>query len=127
VALAPHAADRSVYTHTAIVLHWAIALLILFNIGFGFFMEGFAPPLRGVVPLPSIRPIQAIGASAGGVEPQKELHDEFVAWHSLGGGLLIGLLILHVAGALRPPYPVAPPAPACSPQTRQCPPSPAAR
>jgi hypothetical protein len=116
--MGPHATDRSVCTRTAIALPWAIALL---------FIEGFAPPLRGVVPLPSIRPIQAIGASAGGVEPQKELHEEFVASHSLGGGILIGLLILQVAGALRPPYPDAPPAPACSPQTRQCPPSPAAR
>jgi len=55
----------------------------------------------GVVPLPPIRPIQAIGASAGGVEPQKELHAEFVAWHSLGGWILIALLVLHVAGALK--------------------------
>jgi hypothetical protein len=55
----------------------------------------------GVVPLPSIRPIQAIGASAGGLEPQKELHEEFVAWHSVGGWILIALMILHVAGALK--------------------------
>jgi cytochrome b561 len=29
------------------------------------------------------------------------LHDEFVEWHSVGGYLLLGLLILHIAGALK--------------------------
>jgi cytochrome b561 len=37
------------YTRVAIVLHWAIAALILFNLSVGFFMEGFAQPLRGTV------------------------------------------------------------------------------
>jgi cytochrome b561 len=40
-------ADR--YTRVAIGLHWLIAGLILFNLGFGFFMEKMAPPLRGVI------------------------------------------------------------------------------
>lgn len=40
------------YTAVAVALHWSIALLILFNLSLGFFMEGFAPPLRGlIVPL----------------------------------------------------------------------------
>ena len=34
------------YTSVAITLHWVIALLILFNLAIGFFMEGFEPKLR---------------------------------------------------------------------------------
>ena len=41
--------DSGRYTAVAIALHWAIALLILFNLGLGFFMEGFARPLRVTV------------------------------------------------------------------------------
>jgi cytochrome b561 len=36
------------YTGVAIVLHWAIALLIIFNLSLGFFMEGFAPEFKGI-------------------------------------------------------------------------------
>jgi cytochrome b561 len=48
-----------------------------------------------------IAPIAAIGKETGGVAPQHALHEEFVAWHSVGGYLLLGLLILHIAGALK--------------------------
>jgi cytochrome b561 len=54
-----------------------------------------------VIPLPSLRPIQAIGDTPGGLAPQKHLHDELVDWHSLGGFVMVGLLLLHVAGALK--------------------------
>jgi cytochrome b561 len=37
------------YTRTAIALHWIIAVLILFNLSLGFFMEGFKPGLRGII------------------------------------------------------------------------------
>jgi cytochrome b561 len=37
------------YTNVAMCLRWAIALLILFNLGLGFFMEGFKPQLRAVI------------------------------------------------------------------------------
>jgi cytochrome b561 len=37
------------YTSVAIALHWAIALFIAFNLSLGFFMEGFAKPLKAVV------------------------------------------------------------------------------
>ena len=46
--------------------------------------------------MPMIAPIEAIGEEPGGVAPQHRLHDEFVEWHSVGGYLLLGLLILHV-------------------------------
>ncbi len=40
------------YTPVAIFLHWTIAAFILFNLSVGFFMEGFARPLKElVVPL----------------------------------------------------------------------------
>jgi cytochrome b561 len=210
-------APRDRYTRVAIVLHWAIAAFIVFNLCIGFFMEGWPPPIRmmavmlhsssgltvlgltvarvvwrllneppqypagmkrwerhtahfvhfllyaamvlmplsgwailsahsppgsrgaavefamfppmppGVKPgaappramparppgppptlkvwnlvaMPTIAPIQAIGEEPGGVAPLHRLHEEFVEWHSVGGYLLIGLLILHVAGALK--------------------------
>jgi cytochrome b561 len=95
---------RDRYTRVAIVLHWAIAAFIVFNLGIGFFMESWPPPIRimaSLVPMPKIAPIEAIGEEPGGVAPQHRLHDEFVAWHSVGGYLLLGLLVLHVAGALK--------------------------
>jgi cytochrome b561 len=54
-----------------------------------------------VVPMPKIALIEAVGREPGGVAPQHVLHEEFVAWHSVGGYLLIGLLILHILGALK--------------------------
>ena len=207
---------RTRYTRIAIILHWAIAALIIFNLSLGFFMEGFPPPLRFLVvglhvssgmtvlaltvvriiwrllheppaypesmkpwernaahfahfllyaamvlmpltgwgiisahprpgspgaieaaarhpmpaapsngqppngpaaapagppkfslkiwyvlPMPSIEPIQRIGETPEGVSAQDELHEEFVHWHSIGGFLLLALLILHILGALK--------------------------
>jgi cytochrome b561 len=61
------------------------------------------PPMKvwNLVRMPTIAPIEAIGAEPGGVAPQHQLHEEFVAWHSVGGYLLVGLFILHVLGALK--------------------------
>ncbi|HZU63422.1 MAG TPA: cytochrome b/b6 domain-containing protein [Novosphingobium sp.] len=42
-------ADAIRYTRMAVLLHWAIALMIGCNLTLGWFMEGFAPPLKGVV------------------------------------------------------------------------------
>jgi cytochrome b561 len=67
-------------------------------------MPSGPPPtlkLWGAVPMPAIAPIEAIGREPGGVAPQHQLHEEFVDWHSVGGYLLLGLLVLHVAGALK--------------------------
>lgn len=33
----------------AIALHWVIAVLIIYNLSLGFFMEGFAPPLKRLI------------------------------------------------------------------------------
>ena len=192
------------YTRIAALLHWLIALFILFNLSLGWFMEGFAPPLKmivlplhisagisvlaltglrvlwrlthrppeinpplakteehaahivhfllyaamvlmpltgwailsahpapgsagfaadqaasaaqhpgmkphrgggllvwGLAPLPSITPVQQIGQEPGGLLAQKRLHDELADWHSLGGWLMIVLLVLHIGGALK--------------------------
>ena len=64
---------------------------------------GSPPALKvwNLIPLPMIAAIEAIGAEPGGVAPQHALHDDFVAWHSVGGFLLLALLLLHVAGALK--------------------------
>ena len=185
-------APRDRYTRVAIVLHWAIAALIVFNLCIGSFMKTFTPmalmlhsssgltvlaltvarvvwrllndpppypegmrpwerhtahfahfllyaamvlmPLAGwaivsahsppgspgavvewatprgpppplkiwnLVPLPMIAPIQAIGEEPSGLAPQRVLHDEFVEWHHVGAYLLLGLLILHIGGALK--------------------------
>ena len=165
------------YTSVAIVLHWAIAVFILFNLSFGFFMEGYAQPLRGQVvgmhvsagmsvlglallrilwrathqppPLPigmaaweqrsahlahailyfmmiampvigwailSCHPLKPTsGLHVWGLftvppiipltavpDPrQKELHDLFVEIHSVGGYLMVALMIAHIGGALK--------------------------
>jgi len=65
-----------------------------------------APPrgslkLWWVIPLPQLAPISEIGSMPGGLEPQKALHERFVVWHGLGGYIMILLLILHVAGAMK--------------------------
>jgi cytochrome b561 len=54
-----------------------------------------------LVPMPVIVPIEAIGQDSGGVAAQRVLHQEFAEWHGVGGYLLLGLLILHVLGALK--------------------------
>lgn len=209
---AQHTTSRTRYTRVAMLLHWAIAALILFNLVLGFFMEGFAQPLRGTiismhissgitvllltlvrvawrlthtppphpadmrgwernlasighfllyagmvampltgwalvssnppagspgaiaaaearaaaqaaasppgtpqtpprprgptmfwwaVPLPMISTLQQIGATPGGVAPQKVVHDDFGELHEIGAFVMLFLLLLHVAGALK--------------------------
>jgi cytochrome b561 len=64
---------------------------------------GPPPSLKvwNLVPIPMIAAIEAIGREPGGVAPQHALEEVFVEWHSVGGFLLLALLILHVAGALK--------------------------
>jgi len=54
-----------------------------------------------LVPMPVIAPIEAIAEEPGGIVPQHRLHEEFAEWHRVGGYLLIGVLILHIVGALK--------------------------
>jgi cytochrome b561 len=159
------------------MLHWSIAILILFNLGVGFFMEGFQPGLRdiivplhissgitvliltavrlgwrlthpppplpaematwerraahaahsiiyflmltmpvtgwaiisahpprpgagpmiwGLLRLPPIPPVSHLDAPA-----QKTAHKSFVRIHSIGGGIYVALLALHIAAAVK--------------------------
>jgi cytochrome b561 len=54
-----------------------------------------------LIPLPSIAPVEAIGKEPGGLAAQHVLHEQFAEWHGVGGYLLLGLLILHILGALK--------------------------
>ena len=54
-----------------------------------------------LIPMPAITPIEAIGKEPGGVAAQHVLHEKFADWHGEGGYLLLGLLILHILGALK--------------------------
>ena len=51
--------------------------------------------------MPSITAVQRVGEQPEGLKAQSELHETFVGWHSLGGYLLLALLLLHIAGALK--------------------------
>jgi cytochrome b561 len=68
-----------------------------------------APPRRQLkvwwlFSLPSIKVIEDIGETTGGYAPQQALHEEFVSWHSVGGYIMLLLLALHIAGALKHQY-----------------------
>jgi cytochrome b561 len=166
------------YTTVAIALHWAIAALIIFNLGLGFFMEGLAPELKRIIiplhissgitvlvltvlrivwrlthrPPPFLAGLAAWERSAahavhgllyvlmlampltgwalvsanqprpdgGGimlwsaipwpaitalsrleVSVQKPVHDSFVTAHNVGAWIMLSLLVLHVAAALK--------------------------
>jgi len=52
-------------------------------------------------PMPVIAPIEAIGKEPGAVAAQHVLHEKFAEWHGVGGYLLLGLLMLHILGALK--------------------------
>lgn len=60
-----------------------------------------AMQLWWTVSLPPLAPIQKIGSTPGGLAPQKELHEELVGAHGIGGWIMIALLALHIGGALK--------------------------
>lgn len=55
----------------------------------------------GVIPLPKIAPIARLGDGPDGEAKIKEAHETFEARHGLIGWILLGLLVLHVGGALK--------------------------
>ena len=69
-------------------------------------MRGSPPPpgIWWIIPLPSITPIANIGFEPGGVKPQHVLHEELVGWHTIGGYLMLLLLLAHIGGALKHQY-----------------------
>lgn len=52
-------------------------------------------------PLPLVKSINEIGRDASGVVRQRELHQKFETLHALSAWVMLALLILHVAGALK--------------------------
>lgn len=69
---------------------------------------GGHPPKRrgpmmiwGVVPLPMIAPISNKGRLPEGVPQQHELHERIETVHLIGGWVMLALVLLHLAGALK--------------------------
>ena len=58
----------------------------------------------GLFTLPLISPINEQGRTAQGVPAQRELHERIETTHLIGGWLMLALLVLHVAGALKHQY-----------------------
>jgi len=54
-----------------------------------------------IADLPLITPLAEIGSTPEGLKPQKRLHQNLANGHKAGGFLLLGLLVLHIAGALK--------------------------
>ncbi|RYE03857.1 MAG: cytochrome b [Sphingomonadales bacterium] len=57
--------------------------------------------LWGVVEIPSIGPVAKIGSTPEGLAEQRELHERIETTHLIGAWLMLFLLILHIAGALK--------------------------
>jgi len=68
---------------------------------------GMAPRARGPImvwglfPLPMIGPINELGRTPEGVPGQREVHERIETVHLIGGWVMLALLLLHVAGALK--------------------------
>jgi len=54
-----------------------------------------------IAPLPKIAALQDMGRTAQGLPAQKAKHDQLEQFHGLGGWILLALLFLHIAGALK--------------------------
>jgi cytochrome b561 len=57
--------------------------------------------LYGTIPWPVISPIRSMGETPDGVIRQLDLHEQFVVAHIVGALILLGLALLHIAGALK--------------------------
>ncbi|RDE05833.1 cytochrome b [Sphingomonas aracearum] len=55
----------------------------------------------GLFQLPLIAPVNEIGRTPEGVPEQRALHERIETFHAIGGWVMLALLILHVAGALK--------------------------
>ena len=63
--------------------------------------RGKQPMIWWVIPLPKIKPLENMGRDPAGVLAQREKHEQIETVHGLGGYVLLALLILHIAGALK--------------------------
>jgi hypothetical protein len=69
---------------------------------------GGQPPRRrgpvmiwGLFQLPLIGPVNELGRTPQGVPEQRAVHERIETFHAIGGWVMLALLILHVAGALK--------------------------
>lgn len=69
---------------------------------------GGAPPrprgptmVWGLFKLPLIAPVNEIGRTPERLPEQRELHERIETFHAIGGWIMLALLMLHVAGALK--------------------------
>lgn len=90
--------DRRHGWSVAIVLHWSIAVPLI-----GWSIISAHPPrvegaaqIWGFLRLPALSPISHLADPA-----QKVAHGIFVDAHVMGGWILVGVLALHIAGALK--------------------------
>jgi len=110
------------YTAVAVALHWAIAVLILFNLGLGFFMEGFPPPYRGIIlPMHMSSGITVLALSVARIAWRITHHPpefsagitkaETFAAHTVHYLLYAGMIIMPLTGwsiiSAHPPHPGA--------------------
>lgn len=64
-----------------------------------------SPPMFwGLVPIPFVAPVSELGREPSGVPEQRAFHEKMAGIHSLGGWVMLGLLFLHIAGALKHQY-----------------------
>jgi len=57
--------------------------------------------LWGLVKLPLITPINELGRTPEGLPEQREVHERTETFHAIGGWIMLLLLVLHIAGALK--------------------------
>ncbi len=55
----------------------------------------------GLFRLPLIAPIHAMGTTPDGIRAQKVVHARIQLNHLIGGWIMLGLLLLHISGALK--------------------------
>jgi len=58
----------------------------------------------GLFPLPMIGAVNEIGRTPQGVPEQRAVHERIESFHAIGGWIMLALLVLHVAGALKHQY-----------------------
>jgi cytochrome b561 len=100
----PLAADMSAWERTlAHAVHYALYLMMLVMPLIGWaILSAHAPRPGHGIPLLGPLELPPFGFISRWQDPfQKLMHDRFVGLHETGGWIMLGLLLLHVAGALK--------------------------
>jgi cytochrome b561 len=100
----PLAADMSAWERNlAHAVHFALYLMMLVMPLIGWaILSAHAPRPGHGIPLVGPLELPPFGFISRWQDPfQKHMHDRFVGLHETGGWIMLGLLLLHVAGALK--------------------------